>query len=279
MSAQTDARGAVLRSKEFIGRDVMDPASSKVGTIRDLLLDRRSGKVRFIEVDLGTFKKRVIVPISRVEWGEEAFILRGMSAEQVRKLPDYDTDKPLTEDMLDELAWAYPSFYGEHDPDAIPSGFEGRNVVPMRDAKDFKVRKDEPDLRGWNVFGADGERAGKVADLLVDPAAMKVAYLEVDLFDDLFAFRDDRHVLVPAEAAEVRERGNDVWVRDLPARELARLPAYTGGPAEPYVMARVADAFGGSHLRGDLPGGRTDHYPAPDRDIPRGDYIEDRPLR
>src|SRR5690606_2345715 len=114
----------------------------------------------------------------------------------IRRLPDYDPDQPITEDMLDELAWAYPSFYGEQDAAAIPPEFEGRNVLPMRDAKDFKVKKDEPDLRGWNVFGADGERAGKVADLLVDPAAMKIAYLEVDLYDDLFSFRDDRHVLI-----------------------------------------------------------------------------------
>jgi hypothetical protein len=36
-------------------------------------------------------------------------------------------------------------------------------------------------VRGWTVVGRDGEKIGKVDDLLVDPARMKVAQLDVDM--------------------------------------------------------------------------------------------------
>jgi sporulation protein YlmC with PRC-barrel domain len=258
MAIQSMHHPAVLRSRDFLGRDVLDAASHKIGTVKDMFVDRRSGAVRFLEVDLGTFRKNVIVPVNQVDWGEQSFVMRAWLADEVRRLPMYDPERPLTGQLLDELAWAYPRFYG--DAEALPVAAGGDpNILPLREAKDFKVKDDDPDLRGWNVFGSDGERVGKVTDVLVDPAAMKVAYLEVDLHDDLFALKDDRHVLVPAEAVDLRERGKDIWVRDMEAQDLARLPAYTGGAADPAVLARVADAFDGHRET------RLEPIPDPDR--------------
>jgi hypothetical protein len=79
--------------------------------------------------------------------------------------------------------------------------------------------------------------------MLVDPEQMKVRYLDVDVADDLFLLREDRHVVVPMEAVELRERGEDVWVHGLTARQVSMLPAYTGGPVDPLVEMRVREAF------------------------------------
>src|SRR5690606_14463977 len=77
--------------------------------------------------------------------------------------------------------------------------------------------------------------------------------------------KDDRHVLVPTDAVDLRVRGQDVWVKDLGAREVARLPAYRGGAVESIVMRRVADAFydRGNDLR---IGGRDRDNPARGRE-------------
>jgi sporulation protein YlmC with PRC-barrel domain len=243
MANEKASRPAVLRSKEFLGRDVLDSGGSKVGTIRDLLLDRRRGTIRYIDVDLGVFRKQVIVPVHRVDWGEDAFVLRGLSGDQVKMLPPYDPQRPLTGEMLDELVWAYPRFY-DHDETLAPMLPAGENrVIPISEAKDFRIPKGEPDIRNWTVFGSDGERVGTVADLLVDTAALKVAYLDVDLLDDLFKLGDDRHIVIPIGAADLRERGNDVWIRGLTAAEIGRLPAYLGGPLDPLVEERVTERF------------------------------------
>lgn len=49
----------------------------------------------------------------------------------------------------------------------------------MRELGDYQVSHEDPDVRGWNVVAADGQRVGTVSDLIVDTELMKVAYLEV----------------------------------------------------------------------------------------------------
>jgi hypothetical protein len=144
-------------------------------------------------------------------------------------------------------------------------------VVPLKDAKDFRLAKGAPNLRGWTVYGSDNDKVGSVTQMLVDPVAMKVKYLDVDVDDDLFGLVDDRHVLVPLEHAELRERNQDVWVQGLPAREIASLPAYLGGPVDPLLEEASARAFGGGSSpmleRGDsaaqLPPPRDADFAAP----------------
>lgn len=235
-------RGSVLRTKEFLGRDVMDASGAKVGTIGDLLVDRRDGRIRFLDLNLGVLRKQhVLIPVEQLEWGKADFVLGRWTGAEVKTLPTYDPDKPLTDELLEELGRSHPRFYG--DADALPVAEGERRVLPMKEAKDFKLSGGAPDLRGWNVFGADGERVGTVTEMLVDPGAMKIRYLDVDLLDDLFLLEDDRHVLVPLEMIELKERGEDAWVAHLRAEEIARLPAYTGGPVDPLVEERVRRAF------------------------------------
>ncbi len=235
-------RAEVFRTRDFIGRDVVDSKGDKVGTVGDLLLGRRRGDVRFVDVNLGIFQKRVLIPVEQLDWGEDAFILRRWSREELKLLPAYEPDRPLTREMLEELEIAHPRFYG--DPERVPPPAPGEaRIVPLKSARDFKLAKGDPDVRGWNVFGADGERVGTVSEMLVDPAALKIRYLDVDILEDLFTLKEDRHVLIPLEEVELRERGNDVWLKHLPAEAVARLPAYTGGPVDPGMEEMVQANF------------------------------------
>lgn len=233
MTDITPAPPAVLRMRDFHGWDVIDRDGEKVGGIADLLLDRR-GKLRYVSVEFGFPRRSVLLPIEQLEWGDDRLILRAFTREQVLALPPYDPNQTLDETLLAEMLAAFPWMY---DPEAEPwrAPAAQPHVIPLSDAKEFKLEAGAPDLRGWNVFGSDGERAGTVAQLLVDPATRKVRYLDVDLLEDLFHLRDDRHVLVPMESARLKERGRDVWVQGLPASRIGRLPAYIGGPV-PVVM-------------------------------------------
>ncbi len=243
MAEKPVGRGEVFRSRDFIGRDVTDPRGDRIGTVGDLLFDRHRGSVRFVDVNLGMFQKRVLIPVEELDWGKDAFVVRSWTREQLKALPGYDPDQPVTGAMLDEMAMAYPYLYGE--PDRLPPlGSPGdAHIIPLSDARDFKLAKGEPDVRGWNVFGADGERLGTVSEMLVDPAALQIRYLDIDLHDDLFRLKDDRHLLVPIDEVELRERGKDVWIKNLPAEEVARLPAYTGGAVEPGIEELIRDRF------------------------------------
>lgn len=243
MADEAPPMGEVLRTRDFIGRDVLDSKGSKIGSVGDLLIDRRNGRLRFLDLDMGLIRKQhVLIPVDEMEWGRDTFVLGRWTSDDIKNLPAYDKDRPLTSDVLEEMERSHPRFYGPGDVDPPPAPGEAR-VVPMKQAKDFKLSKGAPDLRGWNVFGADGERVGMVSELLVDPKAMKIRYLDVDLLDDLFLLEDDRHVLVPLEMVELKERGEDVWIHRLRAEEVARLPAYTGGPLGPTIETKVRNAF------------------------------------
>lgn len=242
MTQEATPHPEILRTRDFVGWEVVERAGDKVGSVADLLIDR-SGRVRFMDVEYGLPRKHFLLPEHALEWGEGKFVIGAWNRDQLRLLPPYETDRPLDAPVLEEMERAFPWLYRAGWAEAEGPPAETR-VVPMSEAKDFRLESGAPDIRGWNVFGSDGERIGTVSRLLVDPAGLKVRYLDVDLLDDLFQLRDDRHVLVPLEHVDLKERGNDIWVRRLTAREVARFPAYLGGPVPPWQERMLGEAFG-----------------------------------
>ncbi|HET7464125.1 MAG TPA: PRC-barrel domain-containing protein [Longimicrobium sp.] len=283
--ANGNERAEILRSRDFIGWAVTSSNGANVGTVSDILIDRR-GQVRYLAVDPGFFKKPYLLPVEALEWGEGSLQSTWTDAE-VKRLPPYDPSVALTAPVLAEMGRAFPRHYGDH----VGSPFEpgtGPSVVPLKDARDFRLPKGAPNLKGWTVYGADNEKVGTVTQMLVDTVAMKVKYLDVDVDDDLFGMVDDRHVVVPLEYAELRERSQDVWVSGLSGRDIASLPAYLGGPVDPLLEDASTRAFGGAGPapmleRGDaaamLPPPRDADFAAPPPDPPPPDYPADAPPR
>ena len=266
-------RAEILRSRDFIGWTVTSADGDNVGTVSDILIDR-AGKVRFLAVDPGLFKKPYLVPVEALEWGDNA-LQSAWSLADIRRLPPYDSSVALTPPVLEELGRAYPRHYGSRIGEPVGPG-EGARVVPLKDAKDFRLSKGAPNLKGWSVYGSDAEKVGVVTQMLVDPLAMKVRYIDVDLADDLFGLTDDRHVLVPLEAVELRERSEDVWVQGMVGRDIATLPAYLGGPVDPLLEEGVESAFNTSYARSAAPAeDRTAALPPPSPAIRDAEF--DRP--
>lgn len=54
-------------------------------------------------------------------------------------------------------------------------------VAPLRSLHNHRITDGDPDVRGWEVYGADNRRIGRVDDLLVDPEARRARYLAVTL--------------------------------------------------------------------------------------------------
>jgi sporulation protein YlmC with PRC-barrel domain len=247
MANTTSPRAEILGSRDFIGWAVTSANGANVGTVSDILIGR-DGKVRFLAIDPGFFKKPYLLPVEALEWGDGSLQTTWTDME-VRALPPYDAGRPLTADVLEELRRTYPRQYGARIGE--PVAMEGATVVPLRDAKDFRLAKGAPNLKGWSVYAKDNEKVGVVTQMLVDPLAMKVRYIDVDVADDLFGLADDRHVLVPLEIVELRERSEDVWVPAFTGADIARLPAYLGGPVDPLLEQETERAFNTSNYRAD----------------------------
>lgn len=99
------------------------------------------------------------------------------------------------------------------------------NLRRLGDLRDFEVASDDPDVRGWDVQTRDGRSVGEVEELIVDPAAQKVRYLEVDLDRDGMGLSDSRCVSIPVESAEVDRGRHAVLVNGLSRDAIAALPA------------------------------------------------------
>lgn len=116
-------------------------------------------------------------------------------------------------------------------------------VVPLDELDDYTVAEGDPDVRGWDVLSADGRKIGEVDNLLVDTAAMKVRYLEVDVDRDLLEGSGDRHILVPIGFARLHEEDDQVLVDTLNSSDVMGLPEYHQAPLTRDYESSVRERF------------------------------------
>jgi uncharacterized protein (TIGR02271 family) len=102
-------------------------------------------------------------------------------------------------------------------------------LTRMSETKDFEVAKDDPDIRGWEVSTANGQDVGRVTDLIVDPAAMKVRQIEVALSGSAFKGQSGRKVIVPVASADLDRSGKTVILHGLTMEQLSAMPEYGAG--------------------------------------------------
>lgn len=144
----------------------------------------------------------------------------------------------------------------------IPSA-EGMHLVRLRDMRDYEVADNSPDVRGWSVRGADGKKLGDVYELIVEPEAMKVRYLDIELDSSLHINKHERHILLPIGAAALDDDGDNVFVPALTLESVLNYP--------PYVEISISREYEEAMLR-------ALNLPVPVRDSPFYDqpgYNED----
>jgi sporulation protein YlmC with PRC-barrel domain len=96
---------------------------------------------------------------------------------------------------------------------------------------EFEVADKHLDVRGWEVLGNNGEKIGKVDELIVDLDAMKVRYLDLDVDNIVNAAtgeRETRHVLIPIGAATIDKADDNVYIPNLDRAMVMKCPSYTG---------------------------------------------------
>src|SRR5690242_14757664 len=92
---------------------------------------------------------------------------------------------------------------------ANPTTSNSPSLVRLSDAH-YEVAAGEPDVRGWDVVLGDDETIGEVDELIIDPAAGKVRYLDVDLDREAVGLDRDRHVLIPISSAQLDTKEEEV---------------------------------------------------------------------
>ncbi|MGE5458347.1 MAG: PRC-barrel domain-containing protein [Methanococcaceae archaeon] len=107
---------------------------------------------------------------------------------------------------------------------------EKKLLYKLSDLDYFEVSDEDPDVRGWDVFGSDGEKLGTVDELIIAPAEAKVRYLDVLLnYTAMPQEFDGRHILVPIGTASVNEKDDKVILKTINRKNIYEFPPYDGG--------------------------------------------------
>ena len=117
-----------------------------------------------------------------------------------------------------------------------------RRVAPLRDLSDWELKDGEPDVRGWEVVSDNGARLGEVHELLAEPAARRVRYLDVEV--EPAGTGADVHVAIPIGAARIAEDARRVRIASSSTTPTRTLPRYAGGTPDREYETRVARCFG-----------------------------------
>jgi sporulation protein YlmC with PRC-barrel domain len=103
------------------------------------------------------------------------------------------------------------------------------HLFRLNDLNDYEVADRDPDVRGWLVYSAEGIKFGKIVELIVDPDAMKVRYLDIEVDEGVEGVTDERRLLVPIGVASVDEKDDKVFIRTIQTVSLLKTPPYKGG--------------------------------------------------
>lgn len=115
------------------------------------------------------------------------------------------------------------SWYGV-DYDAIPE-----DLVRLEELDEFEIAEDEPDPRGWEVMGSDGDVIGEIDELLVSPSTMKAYFALVNCG----GWFERRRVILPLQRVTFDEDGRTAFA---PYRreQFRNAPEYRDGMQPDY---------------------------------------------
>ena len=115
----------------------------------------------------------------------------------------------------------------------------------LKNLDDFQVAPGSADIRGWKVVGAEGAKVGTVEDLLVDTAANKVRYLEVDV--ESAGVAGAERALLPVGLAIIDREDKIVFVPEIGTATIGQLPPYRGEPVDRAYERSVLEAIPPRH--------------------------------
>jgi sporulation protein YlmC with PRC-barrel domain len=176
--------------KDLIQAKLMS-VDGEVGTVEDLIFDRRSWVIRYLRVDTGNWlnrRKLLFSPFavqlpSAGEDDREVFV--NMKKEFVESSPPFDPERPISREQEIELNQYYdwPFYWVRVDHSSYPLV---ELYTEMRDEQGTEKGEEDPPLeslekvREYSLEARDG-RIGQVDDFLIDEDSWHIQYIVVDI--------------------------------------------------------------------------------------------------
>ena len=135
-------------------------------------------------------------------------------------------------------------------------------LIGLGSMSGYKVRKGEPDIRGWDVVTSDRKKVGNIHDLIVDPGSMKVRYIDIALDKNLLETKDKTHILLPIAGAALDDDDNRVYLEQITREQLLTIPPYDHRPITREYETAIRNFFSPGEKTVSVPG-QEDFYDHP----------------
>ncbi|HZH71204.1 MAG TPA: hypothetical protein VFD91_01825 [Mariniphaga sp.] len=122
---------------------------------------------------------------------------------------------------------------------------QNKKLHYLKDLKDYRIVKDEPDIRGWDVHDANQQSVGTVSGLIIDVSLEKVRYIDVDIDesilpgdhdpfgaqhqDGIHEYQDSKggvHMIIPIGVARLDSDRKLVIADGIDQNALRNIPTY-----------------------------------------------------
>ena len=139
-----------------------------------------------------------------------------------------------------------------------------KHLYYMNELSDYKISDGYPDVRGWDVKDFDNRVIGKVDNLLVNPDAERVVYLDVEVDKSIIDARHDpygrpshvevrefvnkdgeNHIIVPIGLVDLNTDSDYVYTDIIDHRTFAETKRYRKGDnVNRAYEVQVLDSYG-----------------------------------
>jgi hypothetical protein len=230
---------------DLAGLAVHDANDLRVGRVYGVLTEMETGLIRFLDVHIDGTPRHVLVPVGHarieevLELDQKRIRLRAATVEDLEKIPAYDGQGP-TASLARTVAGAYGGlfrgaryyahpaydhrglFVGDHPVVTEAEAEEGSTELEALSRSRYRIASGEPDIVGWSLYGLDGP-AGTVRDLIIEPQASQVRYIDLEL-------PEGEHRLLPIGYVELDDARKAVLAPGLTPADISMLPAFEGLP-------------------------------------------------
>jgi len=210
VSANAVTQSHALRASEIIGADVENADGDGIGEIKDMMVDARNERVRYVVLShggvLGVGDKLFAYPMSMVETkgADSDKLVMNVNKEKLDKAPGFDRDKWPDFASNGKYSGQVDQYYG------ASSRHDGEKAGKLVRASD---------LIGRNFDDASGKDAGEIEDLIVDSHSGNVEYAIVDFEDSWAKKADGKLVAIPLSDITVSgDRNDKLVIRTSPDR-------------------------------------------------------------